>query len=240
MRILIANDDGISSPALPHLVRWAKKYGEVTVVVPKFEQSGMSQAIDFRRVTEIKKVDIAPDVTVWSMDSTPADCVRFGVTGLGADYDLVISGVNLGLNLGEDIAYSGTVGVIQEGARLGIRGIAFSAEPHDYEAAIAQMDQVMDFIFENDLFAENGHYNVNIPKESKGFRITRQGGMFYSDAFVCKGNDMYIQVGEPVESKDKDPNIDINAYRNGYISITPIAWEKTAFAAFEKLKDEFN
>ena len=100
MRILIVNDDGMHAAALPHLIRWARKLGEVTCVVPKFEQSGKSQAIDFTQPREIKKVFIAPDMEIWAMDSTPADCVRFGVTGLGVTYDLIMSGINRGYNLG--------------------------------------------------------------------------------------------------------------------------------------------
>ena len=96
MRILIVNDDGMHAAALPHLIRWARELGEVTCVVPKHEQSGKSQAIDFTQPVEIKQTEIAPDITVWAMDSTPADCVRFGVTGLGITYELILSGINRG------------------------------------------------------------------------------------------------------------------------------------------------
>ena len=126
MRILIVNDDGMHAAALPHLIRWARKLGEVTCVVPKFEQSGKSQAIDFLHPVEIKEVPLSVDIRVWAMDSTPADCVRFGATGLKKDYDLILSGINRGYNLGNDIAYSGTVGAINEGGRLGIPAIALS------------------------------------------------------------------------------------------------------------------
>ena len=98
MRILITNDDGILAPALPHLVEWAKKLGEVMVVAPKVEQSGKSHAIDFTRPIEIKKVDLFGDVVAYSMDSTPADCVRFAVLGLKEKFDLVLSGINRGFN----------------------------------------------------------------------------------------------------------------------------------------------
>ena len=104
MRILIVNDDGMNAAALPHLIRWARKLGEVTCVVPKFEQSGKSQAIDFLHPVEIKEVPLSVDIRVWAMDSTPADCVRFGATGLKKDYDLILSGINRGYNLGNDIA----------------------------------------------------------------------------------------------------------------------------------------
>ena len=104
MRILIVNDDGMNAAALPSFIRWARKLGDVTCVVPKYEQSGKSQAIDFLHPVEITKVSIAEDIEVWAMDSTPADCVRFGVTGLHMSYDLILSGINRGYNLGDDIA----------------------------------------------------------------------------------------------------------------------------------------
>ena len=155
MRILITNDDGLAAPVLPHLVRWARKLGDVTVVVPKVEQSGKSHAIDFTRPIEIKEVEIADGVTVWSMDSTPADCVRFAVLGKKMEFDLIISGINRGFNLGKDIVYSGTCGAVFEGARLGIKGIALSTEPTSYEAAIARLDSLWSFIEEKKLLDKN-------------------------------------------------------------------------------------
>ena len=112
MRILIVNDDGIDTLGIRLLATWAKKYGEVTVVAPKVEQSGKSQAIEFVQPVEIKKVPFMEGVTAYSMASTPADCVRFGFVGLNQTYDLVLSGINRGVNVGSDIVYSGTVGAI--------------------------------------------------------------------------------------------------------------------------------
>ena len=94
MKILITNDDGIQSPVLPLLAEWAKKLGEVTVAAPKVEQSGKSQAINFLHPVEITTVDLVDGVTAYAVDSTPADCVRFGVLGLNQKYDLILSGIN--------------------------------------------------------------------------------------------------------------------------------------------------
>ena len=236
MRILITNDDSITSPILPGLIRWAKTKGDVTVVVPKVEQSGKSQAIEFYREVEIKEVDLAPDLKVWAMDSTPADCVRFGVLGLHQTYDLVLSGINRGLNVGHDIVYSGTVGAIYEGSRLGIPGIALSSAPDDLPEALAQLDGVWDWVMAQDLLSHNMLYNINFPREAKGIRVTRQGGVFFSDGFARREGDMYIQVGAPVTEYGQDLNMDIDAIRNGYVSVTPLAAERTDFVAFEKLK----
>lgn len=236
MRILITNDDSITSPILPGLIRWAKTKGDVTVVVPKVEQSGKSQAIEFYREVEIKEVDLAPGLKAWAMDSTPADCVRFGVLGLHQTYDLVLSGINRGLNVGHDIVYSGTVGAIYEGSRLGIPGIALSSAPDDLPEALAQLDGVWDWVMAQDLLSHNMLYNINFPREAKGIRVTRQGGVFFSDGFARREGDMYIQVGAPVTEYGQDLNMDIDAIRNGYVSVTPLAAERTDKEAFEALK----
>ena len=236
MRILITNDDSISAPILPGLIRWAKTKGDVTVVVPKVEQSGKSQAIQFDRPVEVKEVELTPDLRVYTMNSTPADCVRFGVLGLHKSYDLVLSGINRGYNVGHDIVYSGTVGAIYEASRLGIHGIALSSAPENLDAALAQLNGVFEWMMTQNLLSHNLLYNVNFPREAKGIRITRQGGVFFADGFQRQEGDMYIQVGAPVTEYGQDLNMDIDAIRNGYVSVTPLAAERTDFVVFEKLK----
>ena len=238
MRILITNDDGIQSPALVRLAEWAKKLGEVTVVAPKIEQSGKSQAIEFHHSFEIKKVDFLEGCEAYTVDSTPADCVRFAITGLHREYDLVFSGVNRGYNLGEDISYSGTVGAILESARLDTKAIALSCDIDCFDTAFAELDGVYSFITENSLLDSANLLNVNFPPEkSKGISVTRQGRMYYTDEFVDCGNDMYIQMGEPVPNDSKDLSVDISAIKNGYISVTPLTQIKTDLVAFDKIKD---
>lgn len=237
MKILITNDDGIQSPVLPALIRWAQKLGDVTAIAPKIEQSGKSQSIDFFNELEIKKVVLAPDITAYSVDSTPADCVRFGVLGLGEKYDLVISGINRGYNLGDDIVYSGTVGAIFEASRLGMKGIALSTDPDVLMKAPDRIDAVWTYVCDNKLLEQGDLYNINIPSEIVGTRITQQGGIFYTDAFEHRGGDMYIQVGSPVIHDSDDLSIDIIAIKNNYVSVTPLTACRTDHAVFEKLKD---
>ena len=152
LKILITNDDGIEAEGIRLLAAWARKLGEVTVVAPKVEQSGKSHAIQFVNPVEIKRVPFVEGVEAYSMDSTPADCIRFGVVGLNRKYDLVLSGMNRGVNLGADIVYSGTVGAIFEAARLGMNALGFSAYPDGQEAAAKYFDEVYDFIVKNNLF----------------------------------------------------------------------------------------
>ena len=238
MRILITNDDGIAAPALPHLVKWAQGLGDVTVVAPKIEQSGKSQAIDFFREVEIKRTPRLGEVEAWAMDSTPADCVRFGIVGLKKEYDLVISGINKGFNLGHDIAYSGTVGAIFEAARLGVPAIAFSM---DYEAnaedVIPYLDGVLDFMNEKGLWDCGSLYNVNVPNNAEGICITRQGGMFYSDAFEKREGDYYIQVGDPIRNPELDLTLDTDAIWANHISISPLTHDRTDKEVLAKLTE---
>lgn len=236
MRILITNDDGISSPALPRLAAWAKKLGDVTVVAPREEQSGKSQAIDFKNPVRVTRVAME-GVEAWAMNSTPADCVRFGITGLGVKYDLVFSGINRGYNLGDDIAYSGTIGAIFEAARLETRAIALSTGIDSFEPAFSSLDEVYSFITDHRMLDHAKLLNINFPTTPmNGISVTKQGGMFYSDAFLKLENDMYIQVGEPVETESDDLSIDIVALQHGYVSVSPLTAVKTDFEAYEKLK----
>ena len=228
MRILITNDDGISAPGIRLLAEWAKKLGEVTVVAPKVEQSGMSHAIQFVHPIEIKKVPFIEGVEAYSMDSTPADCVRFGVLGLERKYDLVLSGINKGVNVGVDLVYSGTVAAIFEAARLDTPGIAFSTFPDSQEEAAKYFDKVYNFITDNALFDKDLIYNVNIPDEVKGIHLTYQGSQYFSDIFKkCEG-DMYEQVGARIEDVCPDDiKRDTVAIHKGYISITPLLSTRT-------------
>lgn len=237
MRILITNDDGINAPILPIFARWAQKLGEVTVVAPKFEQSGKSQALEFNHEVEIKRAEFPVDCEAWAMDSTPADCVRWATTGLGKRYDLVLSGINYGYNLGHDVVYSGTVGAIFEAARTGMKAIAFSTDFDTFDYALSELDRVYGFITEREMLSVAQVLNVNIPTQKcQGILVTRQGGRFFTDEFLPRGNDMFLQVGDPIFEQGDDLTIDVNAVRNGYISITPLTTARTDFAAYEALR----
>lgn len=235
MKILITNDDGIGASGIRLLAEWAKKLGEVTVVAPKVEQSAMSHAIQFVNPIEIKRVPFIDGVEAWSMDSTPADCVRFGVVGLGREYDLVLSGINRGVNVGIDLVYSGTVAAIFEAARLDHKGIAFSTFPHSQEYASKYFDKAYEFITGNGLFDENLIYNVNIPDDAKGIRLTYQGSPYFSDTFAKADGDMYVQVGEKIEDVCPDDlDRDTVAIHKGYISVTPLVAMRTNMDVIRK------
>ena len=237
MRILIVNDDGLNAAQLPGLIRWAKQLGEVTAVVPKFEQSGKSHSFTLNRDFEAKQVQLAPDLTVWSVDSTPADCVRFAVLGKQMQFDLCISGVNRGYNVGADIMYSGTCAAAYEAVNLGIPAIAMSTCPENYHRATVELDRIWDFFRENKLMDVNNLYNVNIPPQVKGFRITSQGGPYYSDDFPPVGNDMYRPMGKPVWEDSFNDDLDTDATLHGYITVTPLQLDRTNREVFRKLRN---
>ncbi len=237
MKILITNDDGINAIGIKLLAQWAKKLGEVTVIAPKVEQSGKSHAIDFLSKIEIKKVDFIEGVTAYSMDSTPADCVRYGVLGLKENYDLVLSGINNGVNVGVDMVYSGTVGAIFEAARLELCGIAFSTFSDKMEEASEYFDTVWDYINKNKLFSETPIYNVNIPEKAKGVRMTYQGSQYFTDEFYCFEGDIYYQDGHPIpDIYPDDLDRDTVAIHNELISVTPLLPTRTDMRVFEKFK----
>lgn len=238
MRILITNDDGIEGLGIRLLAQWAKKLGEVTVVAPKVEQSAKSHAIEIIKPIEIKKVPFVEGVTAYSLDSMPADCVRFGLLGLDKPFDLVLSGINKGVNIGGDIVYSGTCGAVFEAAKLGVKGIAFSSFPEEQEEAAKLLDWVYEYIQKNGLLDENSIYNVNIPANAKDILLTYQGTTYYSDRFKrLEGTeDMYIQEGEPIPDEDpEDINRDTVSIFKGYISITPLQPSRTNMDAYRRL-----
>lgn len=237
MKILITNDDSISSEVLFPLAKWAKQFGEVTVVVPKYEQSGKSHCIEIRKAFEVKQIPFDdPDIKVYTVDSSPADCVRFALEGMKSTFDLVISGINRGLNLGIDVLYSGTLGAMFEAATFGIPAVALSTKVGGFNEAMEALEEIKDFFIGHDLMKKNSLYNINIPLEHKGICITRMGERFYVDEFLPQGNDMYLPTYKEVPINSDDISIDINATLSGYISVTPLTLNRTNMNIFEELK----
>ena len=237
MRILIVNDDSISASQLVPLIKWCQTVGTVTVAVPEFEQSGKSHGIELHKAFRAKQRDLVPGVEVWAIDSTPADCVRFAVLGLKKQFDLVISGINRGYNIGTDTLYSGTVAAVSEAGILGLPAIALSTTPGYYEQAAQHLDAVWQYIQDNRLLERHSLYNINIPPEPKGIRITCQGGSFYSDDFVLQEDDLYMPKGILIYENRHDLELDTDCVHEGYISVMPLSINKTDRAVYEELKN---
>ena len=236
MRILITNDDGIRGEGLLHLVNWAKKLGEVVVAAPKVEQSAKSHTIEIHKSFEAKKVEYLPGVTAYAVDSSPADCIRLLALGLHEQFDLVLSGINKGLNLGTDILYSGTVAAVFEAAALGMKAIAVSTEPKAISTAWEELDRIWEFFCRHDLLQKHSIYNVNIPRNAGAIRITRQGGPYYSDDFLPEENDMYRPQGKPVYAPSNDCLDTDTVLTRKEISVMPLTIQRVDMAAYEALQ----
>lgn len=237
MKILITNDDGISSEVLLPLAKWAKRFGEVTVVVPKYEQSGKSHCAEFRNAFEVKQVPFDdPDIKAYTVDSFPADCVRFALACMQTSFDFVISGINRGLNMGVDILYSGTLGAIFEAATHGLPAVALSAKAKGLGEALEALGEIKEFFDVHGLMKKNNLYNVNIPLHHKGIRITRMGERYYADEFFPQGNDIYMPGYRDTWTEVTNIEYDVDAVFSGFISVTPMILERTNLAVFDELK----
>lgn len=233
MKILITNDDSINSEGIRLLEDWAAGLGEVWVVAPKFEQSGKSHSIEIHKAFQVKETGPRR----FSVDSSPADCIRFAITGLDQSYDLVLSGINKGFNIGADIAYSGTAGAIFEAAYFGCRALAVSTDPESFDTARKRLDEVYAFVMDHRLFEYNGIYNINIPDQARTIRMTRQQDEpYYMDRFIPEGEGMFIAQGYSAYRGTCNIENDIDAVMNGYISITPLQNARTNCQAFEALR----
>ena len=237
MRILITNDDGVEAAQLSALIKWASKLGEVTTFVPKYEQSGKSHSFEIKTPFEVKQVQLEEGITVWTVDSTPADCVRMAVLGMGLSFDLVISGINRGYNLGKDTMYSGTLAAATEAVTKGMKAIALSASVKYYDQAIKHLDEILHYLEENRLWERHILYNVNIPVNPRGIRITRLGDASFSEEFIPMGNDLYFPGGKSLRADGCDITQDTNACALGYISITPMTTDRTELAVYRALEE---
>jgi len=228
MRILVANDDGIYSPGILALARAATRFGDVRMVAPDVEQSSMSHAITHSRPLTVKRTPI-DDFEAYRVNGTPADCVTLGLD-LWEGVDVVLSGINLGYNLGNSVWHSGTVAAAKQGALLGRRGIAFSTptrggEP-DFDRLAAYVDRVLDLLVPEKSLCL---VNVNLPSEPTGLCWARQSVRHY-DARVVPGEDPagrthYWVTVKPVEEVEE--GTDRWAVRQGLVSLTPLRLDLT-------------
>ncbi len=228
MKILVTNDDGIYSEGIKLLVEKAKKYGEVVVVAPLKQQSAKSHSIEIKKAIRVEEVDCFANVKAYAVDSTPADCVRFALYGLKLDIDIVFSGINKGLNLGDDILYSGTIGAAMEAALAGKKALAFSTWYQSFEGA-EYFDMAMDYIINNKLLEKHNLYNINFPYHAQGIRMTRQGNTHFNTSFELK-EDGYYQNGKPDFEKELAyHDSDICAIMENEISISPLTVDRTKY-----------
>jgi len=238
MRILITNDDGIAGVGLRYLAEFAKTIGDPLVVAPKVEQSACSHRIILRRPFEVKESDAFSDIGIaaYTVDATPADCVRFAVSKFSS-FDIVLSGINHGFNIGDDIAYSGTCAAAFEANFAKLPAVAFSADLGCLEYARDNIARAWRFITGNRLLDHCDMLNVNFPREPRGIKITRQGSTFYRDNFIECGENLYrasLYVAHH-DNEGNDQSVDTNAVTAGFISVSPLRVSRNDVPAFQKL-----
>ena len=235
MKILVTNDDGIQAESLKTLVKKAMQFGEVICIAPIEEQSGKSQSLIIKEPFIFKQVeDIIEGVKTYVISSTPADCVRVAYSLLDKDYDLILSGVNDGYNLGEDIHYSGTMAAATEAAILGKKTIAFSTKFNDVDKIYNDLSKVMEYIMENKLLDVWPLYNVNIPLSYKGIKFAGQGHTHFEIIFDQNG-DYVRSVGRPVIFGDDSEESDVQVVFENYVSIAPLRYNRTNKDIINKL-----
>jgi 5'-nucleotidase len=241
-RILVTNDDGVRSEGLRALVDALAPLGELTVVAPLQEASAIGHALTLRRPLRIEQ---HPD-GMYAVDGTPTDCVNIGVaTILRGMPDLVVSGINKGWNLGDDVTYSGTVSGALEGALLGIPSIAvslqYTGEPtFDFAESARAAHAVADSVLLKGLPSRT-FLNINVPKgRTKGFRITVQARRNH----VTKVNErrdprgqMYFWIEEGQNEWEPHDRSDFQAVRDGYISVTPLQPDLTAHSIIPSIEE---
>lgn len=228
MHILVTNDDGIHSPALRELQSVLRAFGEVTVIAPDRNQSATSHSLTLHRPLRIHPHGDA----VYSVDGTPTDCVLIAFHGLLVERpDLVISGINLGPNMGEDVFYSGTVAAAIEGALQGVPAMAASlvtrGEP-DFREPAEIVGHVLSQVLARGT-PERWLLNLNLPHrrraELTGLELTRLGSRVYEDTLVRKvdprGKD-YFWIGGEDPVWNPEPGTDYHAVHEGRVSLTPL------------------
>ncbi|MEA3286118.1 MAG: 5'/3'-nucleotidase SurE [Candidatus Marinimicrobia bacterium] len=245
-KILLTNDDGINAPGILALAEILADQAEIYIVAPISEMSAMGHAItisDPLKVTEIFRNDTHYG---WGIGGTPADCVKLAINGhLIPRPDLVISGINQGANVGVDIIYSGTVSAAYEGTILGIPAMAISLNSFsqkDFSAA-AEIAQIMVNRILNEGLPQGTLLNVNVPKGAlsafQGMCITRQGSGTYEEKLERREDPrkrVYYWLSGTRIYQDSDPDLDENAIRSGWVSITPLYYELTNHSFLESLR----
>jgi 5'-nucleotidase len=228
MRILISNDDGIYSPGILALAEVASRFGDVCIVAPDVEQSSMGHAITATRPLSYRRTPIK-GFEAYRVNGTPADCVALGAYHW-EKVDIVLSGINLGTNLGNSIWHSGTLAAAKQAALLGLRGIAFSTPTSDDEPRFdilkPYVGRALDLLLQ---YPDPKLVNVNLPKEPRGLMWTRQSVRHY-DGKVVPGQDPlgrkhYWFTVIPIEEVEE--LTDRWAVAHGWVSMTPLRLDLT-------------
>ena len=252
VRILVTNDDGVHAPGILALRQAVDHLGDVFVIAPDANRSAIARGITIHDPLVVDDVQMADGFPAHAVGGTPVDCVRLGALGLiGDPPDVVVSGANLGLNLGDDVTYSGTVAAALEGVMLGIPAIAVSQDAlgggsgpgpeYDFQAVTAFAAKLVPLACE-EKFPRHVIFNVNgpgvPPAELAGARVTRLGRRVYDDSLVLegtRGTSRHFRIyGEPM-SHDMQPGTDLSAIDDNLLSVTPLHFDLTDLEGMDRM-----
>ena len=266
MKILLSNDDGYYAPGIKALMSALSAHelvSNIYVVAPDRDRSGASNSLTLDRPIKPMAFENPDSVDkdhkikqCYHIQGTPTDCVHVSVTGLFSDIDIVISGINAGANLGDDVIYSGTVAAATEGRHLGLPALAVSLAYHPEQSQKAEFESaarvIIDIIqsikdvpiLDEALFKDYSVLNINIPnieyEQIKGYKITRLGRRHKAQAAIKqqnpRGEDIYW-LGPVGHLADAGEGTDFYAVANGYVSITPLSIDLTHYAQHDSLKN---
>lgn len=243
MHILVSNDDGYRAPGIAVLANALSADYEISIVAPERNCSGASNSLTLERGLRACQVED----NSYYVDGTPTDTVHLAITGLLKKVpDMVISGINAGANMGDDVLYSGTIAAAMEGRHLGLPAIAVSMDsfmPAHFETAAKAVLQLLKTLNQAS-FAANTILNVNVPDipwaEIKGFKATRLGNRHKSEGMIVqkdpRGNPMYW-VGPPGEAQDAGEGTDFYAVSQHFVSVTPLQIDLTRYDSLVDLEN---
>jgi 5'-nucleotidase len=243
MRILISNDDGVGAPGIDALVESLSSIAEIVVMAPDRNRSGASNSLSLSRPLRVRQLDNGQ----YSVQGTPTDCVHLALTGfIDSSFDMVVSGINQGANLGDDILYSGTVAAAMEGRSLGLPAIAISMvgdNIHHYETGAHIAKQMVLNLSSNGRGLQT-ILNVNVPdlplSEIKGLQVTRLGTRHTASPAIQgtdpRGHPIYW-IGLPGAEADGGEGTDFFAISQGRVSITPLNLDMTNYKIIDQVSD---
>jgi 5'/3'-nucleotidase len=243
MHILISNDDGYLAPGLSVLASRLAQDHRITVVAPDRNRSGSSNSLTLDRPLRVRQAESG----FYYVDGTPTDCVHLAITGLlENEPDMVVSGINAGANMGDDVLYSGTVAAAMEGRFLGLPAIAISMnsfDPGHFESGARAIAVLIELLQASPL-QQNNILNVNVPDIEwgaiRGFRATRLGNRHKSEGVIIqqdpRGETMYW-VGPPGAAEDAGEGTDFFAVEHNFISVTPLQIDLTRYDSLQFLED---
>jgi len=243
MNILVTNDDGVTAPGLLALAQAMRPFGDIKILAPDHNWSGRGHVKTLDRPLRVKEVQLADYQVAWASDGAPSDCVALALHGFFEEkFDLVVSGINPMPNLGHDVTYSGTVTAAMEAVIWGVPGIAFSLGSvenglaiSDFAPAASIAQKIAEAAIQQSLPA-GILLNVNIPllaeDQIKGFTTTRQGLRVYRDRLdkrIDPRGRPYYWIGGDIPTGIPEQGTDIGALSSGYVSITPLQLDLTAY-----------